>query len=327
MTQHMSALHSLSSNTCLLPVVLLRVVLLQVVFLRAVNLPALLAFVLGFGFVTQSQAAIQSLSSYIRDKNYEFLLLGEVHDNESLHRIRLDGLQNLPSTRPPGTVVLVMEQFDIERQADLDQFLRGLSPADRKDKDTARALAQAAGFRFEGWKWVYYEPVIQLALSQQWPIVAANLSREEAMKVARGGPTPMLERFQMNWTHEENQLTNKMIQEGHCGLLPEARVPAMARAQQERDAHMASVLLKARATYPGFQVVLLAGNGHIRNDLGVPRYLMHADPRARIFTWGLLEIDQVKTLPKSLYTEVWGTNMIENRDDPCEDLKKRMAPR
>ncbi len=65
----------------------------------------------------------------------------------------------------------------------------------------------------------------------------------------------------------------------------------MAQAQFARDAVMADVL--RRHSQRG--AVLLAGNGHVRRDLGVPRWL-GAEP-ARVFTLGLVEQGDTQTPP------------------------------
>src|SRR5690606_17942730 len=78
------------------------------------------------------------------------------------------------------------------------------------------------------------------------------------------------------------------IREGHCGLLPEGAVGAMADAQRTRDARLARAVADARAR-TGLPVVLLAGNGHLRRDIGVPRYLEALRPSDRIVSVALLE--------------------------------------
>jgi uncharacterized iron-regulated protein len=60
--------------------------------------------------------------------------------------------------------------------------------------------------------------------------------------------------------------------ESHCGQLPDDQIPAMARIQQARDQAMADSLEQV-ATGQGGLRVLLAGNYHVRRDVGVPAYL------------------------------------------------------
>src|SRR5690606_21312500 len=78
------------------------------------------------------------------------LLLGEVHDNAAGHRLRLQHLRGYVD----GTarVAIAMEQFDRERQADLDAAMA-------RCRDAACVIDAAAPGK-SGWTWEYYAPVI-----------------------------------------------------------------------------------------------------------------------------------------------------------------------
>jgi uncharacterized iron-regulated protein len=276
-------------------------------------------------------AWMQSPMAYVRDLRYflssfepEYVLLGEVHDHGQLHEYRRLNLYNAWGALEGRSVLLAMEQFDVARQADLDRFLVGLSDADRLDPQAAKKLAQAGGFNFEGWNWAYYERILELALRFKWKLVATNLSREDAMAISRGGPAPLLEYFGVEWTPQELTRMTKDMQDGHCGLLPERALAGMVRAQQARDAQMADALLRAKAREGATLVIFLAGNGHVRKDLGVPRYLLAAKPKARIFTWGFVETPFGEATSRKIYDEVLGS-LPERRPDPCEGLKERLG--
>jgi uncharacterized iron-regulated protein len=58
---------------------------------------------------------------------------------------------------------------------------------------------------------------------------------------------------------------------GHCGLLPDAQVPAMARIQIARDERMARTAEQWMRA--GKTVLLLAGAEHVKKDRGVPLLL------------------------------------------------------
>ncbi len=84
----------------------------------------------------------------------------------------------------------------------------------------------------------------------------------------------------------------------------------MARAQFTRDAVMAEVL---RRHGRGRCIVLLAGNGHVQRDIGVPRWL--GGESARLFAVGFLERGggdaQTAALDAVVVTEA------ASRSDPC----------
>jgi uncharacterized iron-regulated protein len=299
--------------------------LTKLMFSRTITITTLLA-----ALVSSPAFAARDLRHHLELGTVDYALLGEVHDNERLHSLRFSALNDVASlfaTTPllqGRKVALALEQFDVARQADLDQFVAGLSPQARQDPGTAKRLAQAAGFSFKGWAWEHYEPSLQLALRLQWKILATNITRDEAMAIARGAAFPLLEGVNPAWTTHELASMAKEMQDGHCGLLPERAIPGMVKAQQARDAQMAKVLTQAMIelkTNPvGGLVIFLAGNGHVRKDLGVPRYLRALNPLATILTWGFVEEPRSDEVAKGIYDEVVSSSAAL-RQDPCEGLR------
>jgi len=227
------------------------------------------------------------------------VLLGEVHDNAEQHALRLRAFRAWLATgaRP----VLAMEQFDRQHQAAIDQALA------QSPKPTAQALIAAAQGG-SGWHWPHYEPFIDLALQHGLPIVAANVPREQARAVMRQGlqahgfdpavPTAVLQ-----------QLTGA-IEASHCGQLPPGLAPQMALAQVARDQFMAQVL----TAHAHRGVLLLAGNGHVRTDVGAPRWL-DAATRQRSLAVGVLEQgDTTTAFDRIVFTAP------QPRPDPCAGM-------
>jgi uncharacterized iron-regulated protein len=214
------------------------------------------------------------------------VMLGEVHDNVELHRMRLDVLTRALAAgwRP----AIVMEQFDIERQADIDRARREQPHDPQHVIDLAASRVSGST---GGWNWEIYRPVIALALDHDLPLVAANLSRADAEKVVKEGFTAILSPERLHELKLDRPIPapwqaaqEHEIDTGHCHALPASLLPAMARAQIARDAVMARVIEEHAAT----GVVLLAGDGHVRRDLGVPRWL--GEPlRQRLLSVGYLE--------------------------------------
>jgi len=246
----------------------------------------------------------------------DFVLLGEVHDHPLHHRLRLDWLEAIARRR---RFVLAMEQLDADRQPDIDRArVEGLS---------ARALAEAAGFQFRGWDWAYYGPFVELALRSGLPLVGANLSTAQARDIARGRPHPLSAAAPPGWSPEDARRQQEDIRDGHCGMLPESAVAPMSAAQRARDATIAQAIVDARRA-TGLPVVLLAGNGHVRGDIGVPRYLSGLMPQACFVTVGILEQpeDAAQATAHAQLDRDFDV-LIETprhaRPDPCEALKAR----
>jgi uncharacterized iron-regulated protein len=248
------------------------------------------------------------------------VLLGEVHDNAAQHRLRLDVLRRAFAAgwRP----AIAMEQFDVERQADIDRARRE-QPRNAQhliDEATPRAAQPGAG-----WNWAFYEPYVALALEYDVPLLAANLAAADTRRIVRGGLAASFDSQRLAAlgldrpiAAEWQQAQEREIDRGHCGALPSTIVPRMAQAQFARDAVMADVLRQ----HAQRGAVLLAGNGHVRRDWGVPRWL--ADEAPRVFALGLLEQGDTQTPPgafdASLRTEA------AQRADPCAGFKPPAAP-
>jgi uncharacterized iron-regulated protein len=242
------------------------------------------------------------------------VVLGEVHDNAAQHRLRFEAVRRMvdAGARP----ALAFEQFDRERQPDLDRARR------ERPRDADYLIAQA---KSGSWDWSHYKPFVQLALDHGLPIVAANLSRQDAMRVAREGYGVVFDadvraRRQLEALPEAFLRGHeRSIAAGHCGLLPESAVPAMARAQIARDVAMAEVLLPYRAS----GVVLLTGNGHARADVGVPHWL-NADGDKVAIGIGLLESEARGSPPEAEAFDFHVNTPAQPREDPCKDLPSRL---
>jgi uncharacterized iron-regulated protein len=213
----------------------------------------------------------------------DLLLVGEVHDNPDHHRLQLELLEAV--VRAGRRPAVALEQFDREHQAALDRA-RAVRPRD------AGEVADAAQFDRRGWQWPFYEPLVALALREDLPLVAANLSRRDAFAVVERGYVALgdgaAEQLGLAQPPAAAQLAaiEAAIREGHCGKLPERIVPGMAAAQRARDAVMAYALLARSSS----GAVLIAGNGHVRRDLGVPVSLAARAPERRVLAVGVVEV-------------------------------------
>ena len=245
------------------------------------------------------------------------VLLGEVHDNPVQHRLRLEVLRRAfeAGWRP----AIAMEQFDREHQVDIEQA-RMERPLDA-DYLIEKAATQH-GKSISGWNWEYYRPYVALALQYGVPLLAANLSRHDAQKIVELGYSAVFDdslEHQLGLDRQRPALQAAQENEvdvGHCHALPKELLPAMARTQLARDAVMAGVLREHGAQ----GVVLLAGDGHARRDMGVSMWF---DPTmlARVFAVGFLERGDPAP-PASAFDAVVITDAAP-RPDPCATLLHR----
>jgi uncharacterized iron-regulated protein len=251
------------------------------------------------------------------------VLLGEVHDNAAQHTLRVAALRRLivKGARP----AIAFEQFDRERQPDIDRARR------ERPGDANYLIAQAKGR--DEWQWEFYRPFVALALESDLPIVAANLSRDKAMQVAIDGWPAVfdarmrdelkLDALPADFRHKHEDA----IAAGHCNLLRAEDLWSRVRAQVARDIIMAQAI----RPYVDRGVVLLAGNGHVRRDIGVPFWLA-ADAIREVLGIGMLERNDDTSPPEDI-TDFDAYVITERaaRADPCKELAQRLqspaAPR
>jgi uncharacterized iron-regulated protein len=247
------------------------------------------------------------------------VLLGELHDNAAQHAVRAQALALL--LRAGARPALAFEQFDREHQADIDLLL-AQEPADGVDR--AGQLAALGG---RGWNWAFYRPFLELALQYRLPIIAANLSRADAMRVSKEGfgavfdPARQRELGLDPLPADLLRAQQEAVDEGHCHQLGADMLPALARAQIARDAAL------AQAIRPYLQrgVVLLTGNGHIRRDIGVPHFLP-ALQQDRIVSIALVERDGPDdAVARGAFDAVFRTPE-QARPDPCQSLRRTTGP-
>lgn len=231
-------------------------------------------------------------------------LLGEIHDNPAGHALRLEQIADI--VRSASQPVIAMEQFDREQQA-------ALSAAQQECPDAACVIAKAGG---KGWEWDFYKPVIDLALRQRIPLVAANVSPQDARLVMRDGLgaalSPTLRKsFDLDGglPPEVDAIQREAVFQGHCRMAPKSALGGMVLAQVARDVWMAHVLRE----HPQSTVLLLAGNGHVRKDAGVYHWLSPTE-RQRTQVHAYVEASQAGDA--ALFDQVYVVAPVV-REDPC----------
>lgn len=231
------------------------------------------------------------------------VLVGEQHDNPDHHALQLWLLRALESRRDQGS--LLLEMLEPEQQAKVDAVRQGPLPSD---------LPQALAWQ-KNWNWDLYGPIVRHALTQPYPLLAANLDRSEIKRIYKERPALQ---GKLSTAEAVRGPLLEQIRESHCGMLPESQMPAMLAVQQQRDRRMAERLLAA----PG-PAMLFAGAFHVRRDLGVPLHLADlgkADGNAVLI---LSEVG--KPVEQGAADYVWYTAALAPIDH-CANLKKQMAP-
>ena len=159
--------------------------------------------------------------------------------------------------------------------------------------------------------WTLYGPVVRFALAQPYPLLAANLDRSEVRRIYTQAPA--LSGVRSNSASVKDELLAQ-VRESHCGLLPEAQMPAMLAVQQQRDRRMAERLLAAPVPS-----LLFAGAYHARKDVGVPVHLL--DLGAASGTVVLMLAQEGVEVTPGTADYVWYTAAMPERDY-CAQLRR-----
>ena len=239
-----------------------------------------------------------------RIQKARFLLLGEKHDNIDHHLVQARLLQTFTDSgmRPAVAWEMISE----------DQAL-ALAAFQRAAPQDGALMGEALRWRDFGWPdWAIYQPIADAAIAAKLPMAAASPGRRAVRQQSARFTSPLPAALIDN-LHQE-------LMASHCGHLPATALPAMAQAQQRRDLAMAESLF-ANATTDG--AVLIAGNGHVRKDRGVPWWLaqLGIQPTA-ILAIGVLEVEPEKRKAADLrayatqFDLIYLTPRVDS-EDPC----------
>jgi len=260
-----------------------------------------------------------------------------LHDDPEHHAIRARLVGEI--ARRGVHPAVVFEQFDLEHDAAL--------VAAQIPGATPETLATAGRLDRKGWAWPMHAPIVAAALAAHLPIRAGNLSRRAITALTRAGgdaerapEPPWLARLRaVPWSAAQGRTLNAEIVESHCNMLPADVVPRLVEGERMRDVAMAQALVDA-ATDDG--AILIAGDGHVRANLGVPVYL-HAPglpgATATSISVGFVESDAPPGTPVALdahlvaqlvadhpgFDYLWVTPRIA-RADPCAEFPRQSRP-
>lgn len=243
----------------------------------------------------------------------EYVLLGEVHDNPIDHELRAGLIDAFAGEHP----AIVFEQF-----AAADTPIPPPPPG-----DSLADWLDAHGFDRRGWRWPLHRPVVLAAIAHARSLWGANVSREALMPVVMNGEGAVPDSLRAIMARTPlgdaaRAVLDSELVEGHCHQLPAEMIPGMRLAQVTRDAAMTRALLLAGRTGPAW---LIAGNGHVRNDVAVPRLLRAAAPLAHMLSVGILEREANGGPPDAAERRMYDLVVITpraERPDPCAQLRR-----
>jgi len=186
----------------------------------------------------------------------DVVYFGELHDNVAGHQVYTEVAKLLADRRPD--FVLSMEMFERDVQGVVNDYVRG-----RIDEATFLKYSRP-------WKDYArdYRPLIELARERQRDVIAGNLPRPVAAKVAskQGSQSPYLPRVTAAPLDRYWELFSEKMK-GHPGA--EGGVAGMYRAQCAKDDAMAESIADYLASNPHRQPLVIHCNGNFHSDYGL----------------------------------------------------------
>lgn len=186
----------------------------------------------------------------------DIVYFGEFHDNETGHRVYAD-LARLLVDRRRDTVIS-LEMFERDVQGVVNDYLRGRIDEAAFLKDSRPWKNYAPDYR----------PLIELARDRKLDVIAGNLPRAVAGKVAskEGSMSPFLPRLTTAPMDRYWELFADTMK-GHPGA--EGATERMYKAQCAKDDAMAESIADFLASNPHRQPLVIHCNGNFHSDYGL----------------------------------------------------------
>lgn len=213
--------------------------------------------------------------------NTDVVVVGEYHGHHGSHLLQSRLQKAMYRLRPEQ--VLSMEQFNLDRQDELNRYLRGASGETEMIEDTGAWGNYRASYR----------PLVEFARQLNLPVIAANTPADVVRCVGRKGPEYLVgisetlnqklpvDPFMDTPAYREKFMAAIGASHQADDTMSE-RMENTYKAQLLRDNTMAARILQARAGYPGHQVLHLTGTFHSEDGLGTVALLKQRAPEVSI---------------------------------------------
>ncbi|QAV25011.1 ChaN family lipoprotein [Proteus hauseri] len=217
---------------------------------------------------THNGKSITAEELLIELANQSRVIIGEKHDNIYHHDIEYWLMTQLTQIRPQGAVLL--EMLTPNQQYLVDNVKKRYSGSEYlRDERLMAALKWNTG-----WPWKWYGNIVKEGLSANYPLLAANIDREDISKAYKN--PPVIDGV-YSTAPQVRQLIQETIQTSHGNTLDKINYEKMMLIQQLRDRTMAERLLAAPTP-----ALLIAGSFHATKVMGVPLHIADLAPDEKI---------------------------------------------
>ncbi len=197
--------------------------------------------------------------------------LGETHDSAEDHQAQLKIVREMQ--RQNRKIAIAMEMFQRPFQSAIDNYLAG--------KLTQEQLVEQTEYdRRWPFPWESYAPILRFAKENQLPVLALNTPSEVTIKVASQGlesltaeekkHIPPISEIRTDNAEYRQLLLEVYQQHQKAGQGNSTAFERFLQAQVLWDETMAEKIAQFVKANPDYQVVVLAGKGHIIYGYGIP---------------------------------------------------------
>lgn len=197
--------------------------------------------------------------------------LGETHDSAADHQAQLNIVREMQ--RQNRKIAIAMEMFQRPFQSAIDNYLAG--------KLTEEQLVEQTEYdRRWRFRWEYYAPFLRFAKENKLPVLALNTPSEVTRKVASQGLEsltaedkkyiPPISEIRTDNAEYRQMLLEVFQQHQKAAQGNSTAFERFLQAQVLWDETMAEKIAQFVKANPDYQVVVLAGKGHIMFGYGIP---------------------------------------------------------
>ncbi|HEY9703147.1 MAG TPA: ChaN family lipoprotein [Allocoleopsis sp.] len=241
------------------------------------------AYTLGIILLCSSVAQAQKIYNPTKQQEYNpklilkelsqanVVYLGEIHDQVEDHKAQLEIIQNIYQKR--GKIAIALEMFQLPYQQVLDEYLAG--------KITESELIEQSEYKKRwGFPFEYYAPILRFAKQNKIPVLAINTPKEITRQVAKNGldsltleqqiyipPKSEIKTDNLAYKKLIEDVFKQHLQGGHNQSI---NIERFFLSQVLWDETMAETIAEFIKVNPDYQVIVLAGQGHIIYGYGIP---------------------------------------------------------
>jgi len=202
-------------------------------------------------------------------ENNQVIYIGENHDNSSHHQIQLYIIKTLYNQNK--RIAIGMEMFQSKFQNAVNEYIFG-------NMSEQQFLDKTEYNKRWGYDYSLYKPIIDFAKKNNVPIIALNIESEVIKDISKKGISK-LHASDLNKLPKHIDFTNNKYRKFLYEIFkdhPDQNKKSFQKfysIQLVWDEYMAEKIDSFFRQNKEYQVVILAGNGHIVHGYGIPKRL------------------------------------------------------